>query len=95
MTMPIKAQLNDLAARLAFAEYSRSRRSRLLADRYCINGKSHGKVANGVRCPWCKAVHRKGLVKVLADPNAPAQPPGYSMRMRPAQMPVASAEETW
>jgi hypothetical protein len=93
MTMPIKAEY-DLATRMAFAKETRERRHRLISEGYCLNGRTHGKVKDGVRCPWCIAVHRQGLAAVLSDPNAPAQPKGYVMRMRPAKMPVAS-EESW
>lgn len=75
---------DDLTWAEVHAERAKSRRVRLAADRYCINGESHGKVAVGVRCDWCKAVHRYGLSVVIADPDAPRPPPGYVVRRRPS-----------
>lgn len=61
---------------------ARNRRARLKAGGFCINGESHGKATHGRRCAWCDAVHKKKVEKVLDDPNAPARPPGYRVRMR-------------
>jgi hypothetical protein len=53
---------------------NRARQQRLLSAGLCINGRLHGKSANGTRCLWCIAVYKRGLAAVLADPNAPKRP---------------------
>jgi hypothetical protein len=79
MTMSIKAQT---AFRTAEAELARQRRAKLAAEKSCINGASHEKPKEGVRCPWCVDVHRRGVSVVLSDPLAPARPPGHTVRHR-------------
>jgi len=61
------------------------RRNELANARICINGRSHGKATNGVRCAWCHAVHKFGIVAVFANPDAPAKPVNYRPRFRGAK----------
>lgn len=64
---------------LANRKWAEKRRQKVAAAGVCINGDKHGPATDGCRCAWCGAVHRKGVRAVLADPNAPARPPGYRL----------------
>lgn len=68
---------------------AKRRRDDLAGRGLCINGESHGRAVDGVRCPWCRDVHRRGVLVVLADPAAPPCPPGYRFRPRRDQRPVS------
>jgi hypothetical protein len=61
---------------------AKNRRDDLTARGFCINGETHGPATHGRRCLWCKVVHYRGVLMVLADPKAPPQPPGYKFRPR-------------
>ncbi len=75
-------------------EDSKLRRDELTRDGWCLNGKTHGKATHGRRCGWCAAVHKHGVLKVLADPNAPQKPPGYTYRPRRDQRPLRTVYVT-
>jgi hypothetical protein len=67
------------------AEHARWRRSRLAEQQLCINGRSHGQATHGVRCQWCAAVHKIGVVRALAELSSTLRPPGYKFRKREAR----------
>lgn len=74
----MERSMRDLGElRQTINQVARDRRARLVADKLCINGKTHGPATHGCRCAWCDAVHRHGVAKVLEDPAAPARPPKY------------------
>jgi hypothetical protein len=62
---------------------ARQRREDLAKERYCINGRPHGVATHGVLCRWCREVHKRGVVAVLADPAMQEyKPPGYRFKPR-------------
>lgn len=62
--------------------HSKLRRTELADAGLCINGRSHGKPTHGVRCAWCAAVHKFGVVAVFASADAPPRPPNHRITRR-------------
>lgn len=62
-------------------ELSKAIRARNKRNGKCINGPTHDAPTSGVRCDWCKDVHRRGLAAVLAAPRF-ARPPETKWRKR-------------
>jgi len=63
----------DESVRAVGAEKARARRDALARAGLCINGANHDKPATGVRCDWCKMVHRFGVIRAQAtDTKRPA-----------------------
>lgn len=61
----------------------KKRRDRLRDEQKCINGRRHAPPEPGHdKCAWCIAVHKRGVLAVLEDPDAPPRPEGYVFRPR-------------
>lgn len=56
------------------------RRALLGEQKLCLNGESHGPATHGVRCAWCHAVHRFGVV--VAFRMGIARPPNHRVTRR-------------
>jgi len=72
----------------ACALVARSRRETLAAEGMCINSRRHGPATHGVLCKWCREVHKRGVVAVVADPAMRKfRPPGYRFKREPRRFP--------